>query len=128
MQLVSQRSVSFHRHADSTDAAAADDGDAEEEAESEAAVEDEEVPVNPQSRSHVVGRVRTLVNECLAREEFSDEVPGQELRTMELCNLVHEVVTSLDARFRRANSHSHSQMAPTFGAYVVEFETLIGIR
>ena len=84
MQLVSQRSVSFHRHADSTDAAAADDGDAEEEAESEAAAEDEEVPVNPQSRSHVVGRLKTLLNKCLSRKEFSDAAAVQQTVLMAL--------------------------------------------
>ena len=78
MQLVSQRSIGFHRHADSTDAAgsatAADnDGDGGEEgAASEAAENDVEVPVNPPSKSHIVGSLRTLLNECLAREEFSD--------------------------------------------------------
>ena len=84
MQLVSRRSVGFHRHADSADAAATDDGDGEEGAGSEAAVEAEEVPVNPQSRSHVVGRLRTLLNECLAREEFSDSSAVQQLILMVL--------------------------------------------
>ena len=142
MQLVFQRSVGFHRHADSTDAAAADGGEGDEQAEEEEAEEDEIVPPNQQSRSHVVGRLRTLLNEYLAKEEFSDAAavqqtilvaltwgaPGRELETMEFHNLVLEVVTSLDARFRRANNHSRSQIAPIFGAYVVEFETLVGIR
>ena len=83
-----------------------------------------------------------LLNECLANEEFADAaavqqsilaslssgVPGQELETVELHRLVMDVVANLDARYRRANNHSRSQMAPIFESYVREFETLIGIR
>ena len=140
MQLVSQRSVGFHRRADSTDVANA--GEGEEQAEEEAAEEDAVVPPDPQTRSYIVERLRVLLNECLANEEFSDAaavqqtvlaslsrgVPGQELETMEFHSLVMDVVASLDARFRRANNHSRSRMAPIFESYVREFETSIGIR
>ena len=84
MQLVSQRSLGFHRHADCTDAAASDGGEGEEEAESEAAVEDEKAPGNPQSRSHVVGRLKTLLNKCLSRKEFSDAAAVQQTVLMAL--------------------------------------------
>ena len=76
MQLVSQRSVGFHSHADSTDVANA--GEGEEQQEEESAEEDAVVPLNPQTRDHVVERLRALLNECLANEEFADAAAVQQ--------------------------------------------------
>ena len=42
--------------------------------------------------------------------------------------MVQNLITGLGARFRRANNDSRARMAQIFDAYVVEFETLIGMR
>ena len=64
MQLVSQRSVGFHRRADSTDVANA--GEGEEQAEEEAAGEDAVVPPDPQTRSYIVERLCETLNIMLS--------------------------------------------------------------
>ena len=96
------------------------DGDeSEEEAEEEKTEQDQVIPTIPDSRSHVLDRLRTLLPECLFQSEFSGaaaieqtimsaltwEPQGQELETTEFHKMLREVLKTLDGRLRRANNH-----------------------
>ena len=119
-----------------------DGEESHQEAEEEDAEQDQSVPADPASRSHVLARLQTLLRECLSQNEFSDAaavqqtilsglawgVPRTELDTMQLREMVMHVVVSLNRRVRRAETHSLSRMAPTIRAYVHELESLVSTR
>ena len=138
LRLVSQHSTGTHHHADNTDEQNVGNF---EESESEME-QDEMMEEDVHTREHLVNRLRTLLNECLAASEFTDAAdvqqlvlmtldagqPGQALSATEFHSLLEQVAQRLQIRMDRARNHSRSQMAGVFARYINEFEVQLGIR
>ena len=74
--MASQAAVGIHQRADNTDnLATIMDANVGEESEMEVDESEEKIP----TREHLLQRLRRLLNECLAREEFRDAAAVQQL-------------------------------------------------
>ena len=133
LRLACQQTTGIHAHTDnSDDRRDADENEEGGESETPMEVDNEIRDVN--TREHLVNRLRALLNEALAREEFRDGAviqqlimqvldlePGRPIGLERFNQLLENVITELQSRHQRAVGHSQSTMADVYEIYIGEF-------
>eukprot|EP00435_Cladocopium_sp_Y103_P068555 s111_g31.t1 len=126
MRLVSKHFTGVRNHGDTTDERHVE---GPEECESEMEVGDA-MDDDTNTREHLVSRLRTLLNECLAASELTDGAavqqmvlaeldagqPGQTISAEVFHELLESTVQGLHVRFNRARQHSRFPMADVLRA------------
>ena len=133
LRLACQQTTGIHAHTDNTDDRRdADENEEGGESETPMEVDNEIRDVN--TREHLVNRLRALLNEALAREEFRDGAviqqlimlalnlePGRPIGLERFNQLLENVITELQNRHQRSVGHSQSTMADVYEIYIGEF-------